>query len=183
MTEKIIGKSSRLVMLPFANEKIGEICRAFSHDPFELFLTSSQMPFPVTEGGFQKYVTEAQSSGSHEIFSFIDNTNESLVGHCELKAISPRHRHGTIANVFIMPNHRGEGLGVEMIRMMLRYAFETRKLQRVGLAVHTNNIGAVTTYVKAGFQFEGVIRDVLRFEEKDFSLYQMSVLASEYEPA
>ena len=173
-------KSTKLAMLPFAVEKAGELCEALSRDPYELFLTSSQMSFPVTVESFERQVKEAQRSGSHEIFSFLHRENETLAGHCELKAISARHRHGTIANVFILPAFRGQGLGVEMIRLMLEYAFTEKKLHRVGLAVHTNNLPAVATYIKAGLQIEGVIREVLRFEEKNYSLYQMSILEREF---
>lgn len=180
MTVKATLAGKNLAMLPFASENAPRLCQALSRDPYELFLTSSQMAFPVTESAFEKYRQEAAASGTHEIFSFVDKAREDLVGHCELKAISPRHLHGTIANVFVLPERRGQRLGVEMVRLVLAYAFEKRGLQRVGLAVHTNNSAAISTYLKAGFQIEGLIREVLRFEEKNYSLYQMSVLAREF---
>lgn len=175
-------KSRNLVMLPFAREKAKPLYEALSRDPYELFLTSSQMAFPVTAESFERYVSDAERSGTHEIFSFLDKHNETLAGHCELKAISTRHLHATIANVFILPSHRGKGWGVQMIQQMLQHAFETKGLQRVGLAVHTNNTPAVAMYIKAGLQIEGTIRDVLRFQEKNYSLYQMSILSREWKP-
>lgn len=169
-----------LIRRPFEETDAAALASWLSSDPHELFLTSSSLKFPLTVDQFLSYWRKNAAPDSHEFFTFLDaNTNEQ-VGHCEMKGMSLVHRHGTIANVFINPSARGRRLGTRMIELMLDGAFQQKRLHRVGLAVHSHNAAALMTYVRAGFQFEGVIRDVLRFEDRYYSLCQMSILESEY---
>lgn len=174
------SKTSRLVRRTFEEGDATLLTSWLSTDPLELFLTSSSLTFPPTEEEFLVYWRKNKAPDSHEFFSFVERTTGRHVGHCEMKGMSLRHGHGTIATVFIGREARGLGYGIEMLSMMLDFGFRDKGLHRVGLAVHTDNIPALATYVRAGFRFEGTIRDVLRYDNRFHSLAQMSVLDSEY---
>src|ERR687893_200076 len=51
---------------------------------------------------------------------------------------------------------RNRGLGTEMTRLVLGYAFEVMKLHRVSLRVLAYNHRAIASYEKCGFVREGV---------------------------
>lgn len=163
---------------PFDIKDSANVVRWVSDSPWSTFLFSSQFRFPLTEEDFKKYHSNAVSG--HEFFSFFDESSGAHVGHCELKAISLHHLHGTIANVLISPEQRGKGAGKAMLQLMLKYAFEKLQLHRVGLAVHAVNERAIAAYRSIGFKVEGEIREVLKFENTYYSLLQMSVLKKEY---
>lgn len=176
-----ISAGSALRMSRFEKASARSLANWLSKDPYELFLTSSQFVFPLTEDQFLAYFTKNSSEDSHEFFSFHLREGGRLAGHCELKAISLRHLHGTIANVYVGPEFRGKRLGAVMMDLMLKCGFEIKKLHRIGLAVHTGNHAATSMYLRSGFKVEGTIGDVLRYEGQYVSLYQMAILSDEYE--
>ncbi len=165
-----------LVMRPFKPEDAEKVISWVSQSPKDLFYFSSQFEFPLQKNTFLNYCEKNFDAQSHVAFSFLDPQSQEHIGHCELKAISPKHLNSTIAHVLVCPTARGKGYGRRMLTQMLDYAFEKRGLNRVGLAVGTENTQAIQAYLKVGFQIEGLIRDVLRFEGEYFSLYQMGIL-------
>lgn len=65
------------------------------------------------------------------------------------------------AELFIMigAGHRGQGLGQQAVRHIIRHAFGKRQLHRIGLHVSAQNKAAIGCYLKAGFKHEGVLKD------------------------
>ena len=91
------------------------------------------------------------------------------------------YEHGTLAHVLLGDKKfRGAGYGKELCQLMADYGFKIKNLHRLSASVHLCNIAAVVAYVKGGFIVEGTIRDVLKFDGKWYSLYQMSLLRSDW---
>jgi RimJ/RimL family protein N-acetyltransferase len=72
------------------------------------------------------------------------------------------------------------GLGTEAIGLMLKVAFETLGLHRVGLSVFAFNARAIRVYEKAGFRIEGRLREAIRRDGRHWDEVQMGVLADEW---
>ena len=47
-------------------------------------------------------------------------------------------------------------------RIIVKVGFQYLHLYRLSLSVHTSNTNAVAAYIKSGFIFEGLIRDVIK---------------------
>ena len=75
---------------------------------------------------------------------------------------------------------RGRGLGREVTRLVLAWAFEVLGVHRVELQVLAGNRRAVNCYLACGFRREGVRREAELYPDgfKDFIL--MGLLQSEY---
>jgi RimJ/RimL family protein N-acetyltransferase len=74
----------------------------------------------------------------------------------------------------------GRGLGTETAELMLAHAFDGLGLHRVGLSVFSFNPRAIRAYEKAGFRFEGRIRDAIRRDGRYWDEIQMGVLSDEW---
>ncbi|MBD2848625.1 GNAT family N-acetyltransferase [Paenibacillus sp. IB182496] len=74
----------------------------------------------------------------------------------------------------------GKGIGTDVTRAMLKYAFETLKLHRVDLKVLEYNQRAISCYEKCGFIKEGVEREGALIEGQWRSDWSMSILEQEY---
>ena len=136
---------------------------------------SSSLVFPLTKSQFIEYY-EKNKGEAHQFYSIVSSESGDYCGHFEIKSMSRKHRVGTAAHIFLLPNYRGRGLGVELVNIILDTAFGALDLYRVGLSVHVINKRAINVYKKCGFEAEGLIRDVLEFEEERYSLLQMGLL-------
>lgn len=52
----------------------------------------------------------------------------------------------------------GKGYASEAVRMLVRYLFENRPLNRIRLVIHPDNTGSRRVAEKTGFRFEGLMR-------------------------
>jgi RimJ/RimL family protein N-acetyltransferase len=75
----------------------------------------------------------------------------------------------------------GRGYGTEVIQLMLRYAFETLDLHRIGLRVASYNTRAIRCYEKCGFRLEGIERDSFVVDGEWHDDWLMAVLRDEWE--
>lgn len=78
------------------------------------------------------------------------------------------------------PGFRGRGYGTESIQLMLRLAFETLGLHRVGLEVLASNTRAQALYENLGFAVEGRRRQAAHDGERFVDVIVMGLLAEEY---
>lgn len=77
-----------------------------------------------------------------------------LAGFLGLRDIDWRQRRATLG-IRLSPLHVSQGLGTDAIRTLLRYAFDTLRLERVDLDVAERNHRARRCYVKIGFAETG----------------------------
>ena len=146
---------------------------------YELFLLSSTLIFPVAPETLTEYFQKSAPE-SHRFYSVFWIETGEHVGHFEIKNINLKHKAGTGAHLILSPTKPGRGLGRLFVDLVSKTGFEDLKLHRVSLSVHTVNISAIVAYLKAGYFFEGTIRDVLVYKGMRYSLYQMSLLKKEW---
>ena len=58
--------------------------------------------------------------------------------------------------VIVDPDRRGRGIGGEMLRLGLEFAFRIYRAERVTLGVFEDNLPAVACYTSAGFRLTGL---------------------------
>ena len=81
------------------------------------------------------------------------------VGMFKLQPMKHRNSHIIyLGGVAIDPEHAGRGHGTAMIRSAVALARD-RGFKRMELTVATSNDRAIRLYERAGFRFEGILRD------------------------
>jgi RimJ/RimL family protein N-acetyltransferase len=115
------------------------------------------------------------------IFKAIDSMPGEIIGHIELCNINRRNKSATLARALIGPgNLRKRGIGTLMVKEALRIGFEELKLHRIEVNVYELNKYAISSYKKAKFQIEGILRDFIKVGDKYRNIYRMSVLENEW---
>ncbi len=115
------------------------------------------------------------------IYSAVDEDTGEAVGHGEILAIDPDNRSATLGRILVgKPQARGRGAGEQLLRGLVRICFGELKLHRVALRVYDFNRAAIRCYLKAGFQQEGLQRDVHLIGGEYWSVYTMSMLEDEW---
>jgi RimJ/RimL family protein N-acetyltransferase len=104
------------------------------------------------------------------------------IGHAGLRVDADQHRATYSVGVFVT-DLRGQGVGREITRLVLSWAFTVLGVHRVELEVLSSNSRAIRCYEACGFRREGLRREAELYPDgwKDFLL--MGLLRSEYEAA
>ena len=69
------------------------------------------------------------------------------------------------------------------IRALLDIAWRELDLHKVWLIVRRDNRSAQAMYLKIGFDFEGVLRDEYRVNERYYDMVRMSILRPAEQPS
>ena len=69
-------------------------------------------------------------------------------------------QHNRLAHLglAVLPSFRGRGLGTDITRVLCRYGFETRGLNRLQVDTLSDNQGMLLAAARAGFTREGQLR-------------------------
>ncbi|HEX8460204.1 MAG TPA: GNAT family protein [Segetibacter sp.] len=140
--------------------------------------------YPLTEESLDWYIEDTNNPENSDAFIYkaIDTKTGETVGHISIGSVSQKNRAARISRVLVGNTaHRGRGYCTGMINGILKIGFEELKLHRISLGVYDFNHAAIRCYEKCGFVKEGVMRDVLRYEDsKYWSLIEMGILEDEW---
>jgi RimJ/RimL family protein N-acetyltransferase len=105
--------------------------------------------------------------------------DEKLIGFVDLSHPTP---HGdTFVGIGIGEReYWGKGYGTEAMKLVLRFAFVELGLHRVSLDVFDYNPRGVKSYEKAGFRFEGRVREMLLRDGQRSDVLFMGVLREDW---
>ncbi|MED9904782.1 MAG: GNAT family protein [Lachnospiraceae bacterium] len=88
-----------------------------------------------------------------------EKDGDGPVGSVYIRDIDTTHHKGEYGIFIGEDSARGRGIGTAAAKLMMRYAFCELKLHRLFLRVFADNLQAVASYEKAGFQKEAYLKD------------------------
>lgn len=103
-----------------------------------------------------------------------------LVGNCSFFDIDSRNRSAEIGIFIGNKEYWGRGYGTQVMRLMLKYGFNTLNLNRIYLRVYESNQRGIRCYEKAGFVHEGRLRQAIFMDGRYIDMLMMSVIRSEW---
>lgn len=101
------------------------------------------------------------------------------LGMCGIHKIDWKNRNCSVGIVIGEAQERGRGYGTDAMTALVRHAVADLGLQRVELEVFPDNVAALRSYERVGFQREGVRRQALFKAGALRDLVLMSILASD----
>ena len=107
--------------------------------------------------------------------------NGLFVGACSLQQIDMRNRHAELGIWMAAREQRGQGYGSEAVRLLLLYAFEVLRLDKVYLGAYDFNEGGLRAYERVGFRYEGRLQNMLHYEGRYWDEWPMRILRSEWQ--
>ncbi len=90
-------------------------------------------------------------------FSVVELASDELAGDASLWGVDPHNRFAHLG-ILLRPSFRGRGLGTDVVRVLCRYGFETRGLNRLQVDTLSDNEGMLLAAARAGFTREGQLR-------------------------
>jgi RimJ/RimL family protein N-acetyltransferase len=102
-----------------------------------------------------------------------------FIGGARLEVDTDQHGATYSVGLFVA-GLRGHGLGREITRLVLAWAFTALGAHRVQLEVLAGNDAAIRCYLACGFRQEGIRREAMLYPDGWRDLIFMSVLSAEY---
>ena len=115
--------------------------------------------YPTSMTVLKAYIEDVVNDRSKIMLAVCDAANDLHIGNVKLDQISPVARTAEFGLMLGDRTYWGQGIGLEVCKLMIAYAFHQLNLRKVSLSVFSNNPGAIRLYEKAGFSIEGRLKD------------------------
>jgi len=131
----------------------------------------SDFSYPLDLSQLAEYKHSVDISPTDFAFTAVDES-EKPVGHIGLKIFDQEKGCCMLRYVLIgEESMRGKGLGSEMVRLALEFAFYRLKMNIVALKVLSRNTGAIRCYKKLGFEMAKFSAGKHRPDKKESDRY------------
>ena len=137
---------------------------------------SSAMYRPVSWPEHVKWVTTRLENGS-ETFFVIALENRPI-GVINLSSIDNLNRSADFSIRIGESTDQGKGFGTQAVQLLIAFCWRDLNLHRLSLTVFSDNQRAINSYKKAGFEFEGELREAAFISGRWRNLTIMSILQS-----
>lgn len=85
-------------------------------------------------------------------FKLIDDDTGEMIGYVDINSINWEKKTARISRVLVGADGcRGKGLGITLMRLVLRFAFDELGVDEIQLGVFDFNAAAIKCYAKVGF--------------------------------
>ena len=158
LDSKIILENSRVLLLPFENERKSELKRIiFDHDIWHYMGMKIE-----TESDFEYYVhetLESKNQGACYPFIIVDKQTNEVAGSTRFGNINQKSEKCEIGWTWYGTQFQGTGLNKAAKYELLNFGFETLGFRRIQLSADLENIRSQKAIEKLGVQREGVFRN------------------------
>jgi diamine N-acetyltransferase len=129
-----------------------------------------------TRQGHLEWFNNVVAAGKAVQFIITDKRNERPLGSVYLRDIDYKNSKCEFGIFIGESDYRGHGVGTEAANLIIKYAFEELKLNKIFLRVLADNIRAITSYQKAGFTTEGCFKKDVCINNKFMDIVFMAIL-------
>lgn len=111
----------------------------------------------------------------------VKNDDDQIIGH--IVFFKPNlHFNGFEIGYYIYEaSDRGKGHGTEALDLFVNYLFRSKNISRLQVMIHPENRPSLRTAAKAGFKFEGTLRDVVLVRGATESMECHSITRSDHD--
>jgi RimJ/RimL family protein N-acetyltransferase len=134
----------------------------------------------IEEDEERRYLASLIASPSDHVFSVFagdDVSADGYVGQCAINQVYAPAGNGRVFLV-VRKEAQGRGLGAAALASLIGAAFGPLGLHKLWLIVRRDNRRAQAMYLRAGFEFEGVLRDEYRVGDRYFDMVRMGLVRS-----
>jgi RimJ/RimL family protein N-acetyltransferase len=139
---------------------------------------------PLSTVDEEKWFEKQQERDPHErpmAIELHEGDGWRLIGNCGVFNLEWVNSSAELGIMIGDKSVWNQGLGTEVMGLLLRHCFETLNLNRVFLQVYGQNARARRSYIKAGFVEEGCLRQAVCKSGHYDDVYVMSMLRSEWD--
>lgn len=136
------------------------------------------VPFARIEADYRAYL----ESRPEELTWFGIETQGRFIGQCLLHHFDYTARSCELRITIGDRDFVGRGYGRDAVRLLVKYAFRLRNIQRVWLTTNGSNERAIKAFQAAGFEVEGRLRRHVWLDGRYDDLVHMGILREDAQP-
>lgn len=130
------------------------------HDDVPTCVRGTRRPWrPYLAGGEASFYRVKEPTDEFASFSVVTLADDELAGEASLWGIDSHNRMAHIG-IALRPSMRGKGLAPDVLRVLCHYGFTLLGMHRLQVDTLTDNHAMIRAAESAGFQQEGVHRQV-----------------------
>jgi RimJ/RimL family protein N-acetyltransferase len=127
----------------------------------------------VAQPTFRKRFQETGFWTKDDGMLVILSPQDEILGHIEFYKTVNYLDELELSYQVYSPERRGQGVASEAVRLLVRYLFESKQVNRIRLVIHPNNRASRRLAEKCGFRHEGTARGAWynRGQHHDVEIY------------
>ncbi|MEI7984460.1 MAG: GNAT family protein [Armatimonadota bacterium] len=149
-------EGSYVLLQPISMGDVAELSKVTVLETFQYFV--SPTPTEQSEAGFQTLVQYMLETPSIQGFIIRDPKSHAVIGSTSFLDIRPEDDHIEIGMTWYAREWRGTQVNPECKLLMLTYAFDVLKCERVTLKCDARNEHSKHAILKIGAKLEGTLR-------------------------
>lgn len=107
-------------------------------------------------------------------------SNDKYIGNVSMFDIDLLNKSCSVAIMIGAKEEWNKGYASEALKLMLKYAFEEKGMERVSATILKNNIASIKLHEKCGYKVEGTMRHAIFKLGKYNDLVLLSILKDEF---
>lgn len=175
----------KVFLRPLKERDLPILCAAY--EDLDTQLTTDGDAPPMSESQVKTFWNEIINDPGPDLRYFaiepLTSTAQAneMVGACSLQHIDLRNRHAELGIFMTARDYRGQGYGTDAVCLLLDYAFDVVRLDKVHLGVYDFNERGIRAYERVGFRYEGRLRQMIHYEGRYWDEWPMRILRNEWE--
>ncbi len=115
--------------------------------------------FPSTLTALKSYVEQKSTDKNTVMLAICDQKTNKHIGNIKLDNFDWVSSTCELGVLIGDTSFWGKGIGYEVCKLTIDYAFSQLNIRKILLAVYANNMAAIKVYQKLGFNNEGTLKD------------------------
>lgn len=117
------------------------------------------LPYPYTEQDGKDYISDMLSANEDETFAFAITTDNKVIGSVGVFRQGNIHRQTAELGYYVAEEYWSKGIMTEAVKQICEYVFNKSDIIRIYAEPFAYNIASCRVLEKAGFQYEGTLRN------------------------
>lgn len=163
---------------PFQADDLDFVYRWFNDQEATRYMFTGQKP--QTREQIAAQLTNDTQSPVATVFVALEKETGTPIGLVGLYEIHSTARKAEMRIILGAENIRGKGYGTELVRMITFYGFDRLNLHRIYLGFTSENEAARRAYEKAGYKYEGELKEDIYRNSRYYDSIRMAMLRDEY---
>ena len=137
------------------------------------------IPYPYTEQDGVDFISAMLSADENDTFAFAITVDEKVIGSIGVYRQENIHRQTAELGYYIAEEYWGKGIMTEAIKQICQYVFQKSDILRIYAEPFAYNEASCRVLEKAGFQYEGTLRNNAVKNGKVIDMKMYSILKAE----
>lgn len=137
------------------------------------------LPYPYSEKDGIDFISSMISANEDETFAFAITLDDKVIGSIGVFRQQNIHRQTAEMGYYIAEEYWGKGIMTDAVKQICEYVFKNSDILRIYAEPFAYNTGSCRVLEKAGFQYEGTLRNNAVKNGKVIDMKMYSLLREE----